>query len=79
MNWASGLEAVSLKKDRHWKGDFQLKRYRFGILGDCAYVEEVPFRPIAAIWTVLEHLYSEIAAEPPFHRGPLHSTVVHML
>ncbi len=30
-----------------------------------------PFRPIAAIWAILVHLYSEIADEPPFHRGPL--------
>jgi hypothetical protein len=35
--------------------------------------EKSHFQPIAATsWgAILEHLYSEIAAEPPFHRGPL--------
>ncbi len=45
---------------------------------DVVYAEKLPFqlknspfRPIAAIWAILEHLYSEIADEPPFHRGLL--------
>ncbi len=30
-----------------------------------------PFQPIAAIWAILEHFYSEMAVEPSFHGGPL--------
>jgi hypothetical protein len=34
-------------------------------------LKKSPFRPIAAIWAILEHLYSEMTAEPPIHTGQL--------
>jgi hypothetical protein len=33
---------------------------------DAFSAEKPPFRPAATIWAVLEHFYSEMAAEPPF-------------
>jgi hypothetical protein len=50
---------------------------RIEIIRDFA--EKPPFRPIAAIWAILEHLYSEMAAEPPFQRGPLHKLILSRL
>jgi hypothetical protein len=32
----------------------------------------VTFSALAAIWSILEHLYSEMVAEPPCNRGFMH-------
>jgi hypothetical protein len=44
------------------------------------YSNNMPFQPkshifwlIAAFWDIFGHLFSEMVAEPPIHRGPLHA------
>ncbi len=64
MNWASGPEADYQKKDGHWKGDLSVEKIPFR---NSMIVEEVPFRPMASILAVLEHLYSEIALHSSSH------------
>ncbi len=55
--------------------------YWLSLLREDMYSENVPFQPekghifchtLSAIWSILEHLYSEMAAEPPCnYRGPM--------
>ncbi len=49
----------------------------------CVYAENLPVQiwkvTFSAIWAVLEHLYSEMAAEPPFQRGLLHMLTLHQI
>ncbi len=54
------------------EGMLNLFDSRTGILRDGVYAEKVPFQPIIAIWAILEHLYTDMAAEPPLQRGLLH-------
>ncbi len=60
--WKCGWKVTFLNSrlftNVRWKGTFS--------------AEKPSFWPIAAFWVILEHLYSEMTDEPPFHVGLLH-------
>ncbi len=82
MNTTIAHAQWNLKQTEHicsgplWKGGSAvISEYCTSVdsLKKCLTAENPSFRPMAAIWPILKHLYSEMIAEPPFHRGPLHN------